>query len=262
MFSRIGTMSLAALLSAGCGERMQGPTRPAAIQIEQAIPRIQAGASEMLAAASPVGLRHFEAGRIDHLSRAQDLQAQGDLAGALVEARRAAADDQDDLSALEMVANLARAQGDREVEIDALVELSRRKSDAVKPLLRAARLMLEEGDARGALFEATLAIAREPEEAEGYQLRGRAELMQGELAEAALDFESAVILDPRHSYAFNNLGYALSVLNQPEPAALSYREALVFEPDQARPPPRVRSRHGRAVSPALAQCTAKNPPST
>ncbi|MGI5863977.1 MAG: tetratricopeptide repeat protein [Myxococcales bacterium] len=228
---RTAMVVLLAAWAAGCGERLV--VQRGAV-VEPPIPRAagwQAPATKPVR--SPLALEHDDPSPVDHLARVRVLEESGDLAGALAEARRAAYDRPDELAPAREVARLARLSGDRTRERLALVALAKHQPTDARPPLRLARLLLEEGDAGGTLLEATVALNRDPELAEAYHLRGRAELRLGMREEAIRDFESAVILEPRHAHAFNNLGYALLLCGDPEAAIAPLERAAELAPHLA-----------------------------
>ncbi len=147
---------------------------------------------------------------VDHLARARTLRLEGDLPGALTEARRAVHDAADDVdtagTALDAVIRLARLTGQKELAAEAYGELARLYPDGPEPLVQQARLLLDIGDTEGAFRAAEAALELDPEYPEVYQVLGRAHLATGQLDEAIIRFKQAVHLDPYHGYALNNLG--------------------------------------------------------
>jgi Flp pilus assembly protein TadD len=224
---------LAALCLAACDA---APPRPPQASLPEPTPRLAQGPGESptladvlpvrteelpetiedLHPAEPVdtlALAHEEHLQpVDHLARARVLHEEGDLSGALTEARRAvhdAADDREALDpALDTVIRLARRSGHKQLAADAYGELARLYPDGSEPLVQHARLLLELGDLPGAFHAAETALELDPEYPEVYQVLGRAHLAAGELDEAITRFKQAVHLDPYHGYALNNLGLA------------------------------------------------------
>jgi Flp pilus assembly protein TadD len=149
---------------------------------------------------------------VDHLARARALRQEGDLSGALTEARRAVHDAADDAAAseraLDVLIHLARLTGHKPLAAEAYRELALLFPDGPEPLVQRARLLLELGDTEGAFRDAEAALKLDPEYPEVYQVLGRAHLSAGQLHEAILRFRQAVHLDPYHGYALNNLGLA------------------------------------------------------
>jgi len=149
---------------------------------------------------------------VDHLARARTLRQEGDLPGALTEARRAVHDAADDVdtagTALDAVIRLARLTGQKQLAAEAYGELARLYPDGPEPLVQQARLLLDLGDTEGAFRAAEAALELDPEYPEVYQVLGRAHLATGQLDEAIVRFKQAVHLDPYHGYALNNLGLA------------------------------------------------------
>jgi len=171
---------------------------------------------------------------VDHLGRARALRAEGDLSGALTEARRAVHDAGEDLdareTALDHLIPLALQSGQKLLAVDAYTELAHLFPDGADPLVRKARLLLEVGDTEGALRAAEAALLLDPEYPEVYQVLGRGHLAAGELTEAIIRFKQAVHLDPYHGYALNNLGLALLLSGNNEPAAEALAQAAYLLP--------------------------------
>ncbi|HZI04606.1 MAG TPA: tetratricopeptide repeat protein [Archangium sp.] len=147
---------------------------------------------------------------VAHLDRAHALHEEGDLSGALTEARRAVHDAADDADAaeqaLDVLIQLARLSGQKQLAVEAYRELAILFPDGPEPLLQQARLLLELGDTEGAFRAAEAALELDLEYPEVYQVLGRIHLAAGQPAEAILRFKQAVHLDPYHGYALNNLG--------------------------------------------------------
>jgi Flp pilus assembly protein TadD len=174
---------------------------------------------------------------VDHLARARALHEEGDLSGALTEARRAVHDTADDLDAIDMaldtVIRLALLSGQKQLAADAYGELARLYPDGPEPLVQRARLLLELGDTAGAFHAAETALELDPEYPEVYQVLGRAHLTVGELDEAIIRFQQAVHLDPYHGYALNNLGLAWLRTGQDERAVEALAQAAYLLPHVA-----------------------------
>jgi tetratricopeptide (TPR) repeat protein len=171
---------------------------------------------------------------VDHLARARALREEGDLSGALTEARRAVHDAADDIEAaekaLDALIRLARLTGQTRLAADAYGELSRLYPDGPEPLVEQARLLLELGDTEGSLRSGEAAIELDPEYPETYQVLGRAHLSAGQLDEAIARFRQAVHLDPYHGYALNNLGLAYLHSGQGSQAAEVLAQAAYLLP--------------------------------
>ncbi len=166
----------------------------------------------------PLGLEHEDPREVDHLSRASLLRDQGDLPGALAEARRAVFHAPEDLEAIERVELLARLSGDRPLRIRALDRIAALRPDDATPLLQKSRVLLtlkEYGEAIRVGHEAALRDAQNPEV---YQAIGRGHLSLGQLAPAIAMFEKVVSIDPGHGHALNNLGFAYLRANRDEEA--------------------------------------------
>lgn len=158
--------------------------------------------------AERLALAHTHGRRVDHLARARSLQELGDVSGALTECRRALHDDPEDTDALALAARLAHPGGQPEVAVLAYAQLGRLLSEDAGVLVSQARLLVSLGRHAEAVRVGEEAVLRSPEEAEAYQVLGRAHLAAGELAAAILRFQQAVHLEPEHGHALNNLGFA------------------------------------------------------
>ena len=174
---------------------------------------------------------------VDHLARARTLHEEGDLSGALTEARRAFHDAADDLdaidAALDTVIRVARLSGQKQLAADAYGELARIYPDGPEPLVQHARLLLELGDLPGAFHSAEAALELDPEYPEVYQVLGRTHLAAEEFDEAIIRFQQAVHLDPYHGYALNNLGLACLRTGQDAQAAEALAQAAYLLPQVA-----------------------------
>jgi Flp pilus assembly protein TadD len=174
-----------------------------------------------------LALAHDDARRIDHLARALKLERGKDLAGALVEARRAHYD-RPGREALEATARVAGKLHDRATEGVALRELANLSPKDAGPLTRLARLHADSSDLAQAAQVAGEAAERDPTSVEAWHLKGLAELRRGALPQAIAAFETTVRLNPRHSWALNNLGYALLLSGNPEKAVVALERAQVL----------------------------------
>jgi tetratricopeptide (TPR) repeat protein len=194
--------------------------------------------AEDLSPAEPVdalSLPHEEhLAPVDHLGRARVLREEGDLAGALTEARRAVHDAGLDVdareTALDHLISLARRSGQKQLAADAYEELAHLFPDGPGPLVQKARILLELGQTESALSAAEAALLLDPEYPEVYQVLGRAHLAAGQLARAIVRFQQAVHLDPYHGYALNNLGFARLLAGQDEAAAEALAQAAYLLP--------------------------------
>ena len=169
-----------------------------------------------------LALAHDDARRIDHLARALKLERGKDLAGALVEARRAHYD-RPGREALEATARVAGKLHDRATEGVALRELANLSPKDAGPLTRLARLHADSSDLAQAAQVAGEAAERDPTSVEAWHLKGLAELRRGALPQAIAAFETTVRLNPRHSWALNNLGYALLLSGTEKASDLSFK---------------------------------------
>lgn len=225
---RILTACLAALLLGACSEKPSTPApRPVAPAPRAPITSVPDASTAVLATpdagaevaqVDPIALEHAHRNGVDHLARADRLREEGDIMGALAEARRAVADAPEDPDALQQVAKLAGLAQRHEVVADAWSRLAELQPDDAAPAIRHARALLQLKDYAAAALSALDAIARDPQNPEAYQAAGRAYLSSGELAAAITMFEKVIELDPDHGYALNNLGLAYLRTNRNEDA--------------------------------------------
>ncbi|MFB1481055.1 tetratricopeptide repeat protein [Corallococcus sp. RDP092CA] len=155
-----------------------------------------------------LALPHTHARRVDHVARAQGLRELGDLSGAMTELRRALHDDPGATDALAQLARTARLAGDTKLAIDAYARLGQAEPHEAGAQVQQARLLGSEGRFADAVHVGEEALLRDPEDAEVYQVLGRAHLGANELPSAILRFQQAVHLAPEHGHALNNLGFA------------------------------------------------------
>ncbi|MCP3057652.1 tetratricopeptide repeat protein [Myxococcus sp. K38C18041901] len=167
-----------------------------------------AGPAPRVAVEDGLALSHEHTRRVDHLGRARALRELGDVSGALTEVRRALHDEPSDTEALTMAARLARLQGQSELALVAYARMGSLMPEEASALIQQARLLVSLGRHAEAVRVGEEAVVRAPEDAEGYQVLGRAHLASGELSPAILRFQQAVHLEPEHGYALNNLGFA------------------------------------------------------
>jgi tetratricopeptide (TPR) repeat protein len=160
---------------------------------------------------------------VDHLARAEKLRDDGDTAGALVEARRALADDAEDMDALSLIARLARASGQVTIAAEAYERLGRLDPEDAVPLVQAARMRLSAGAVEAAEALSRSAVGRDEGNVEAWQALGRAQLSSGNLAGAIRSLEQAHTLEPAHGWVLNNLGFAYLRSNR-NPEALEVLE--------------------------------------
>jgi tetratricopeptide (TPR) repeat protein len=100
----------------------------------------------------------------------------------------------------------------------------------VNRLIRAADVLLEKGDAAGALAGYEEALKLDPRSAPALNNRGLANKRRGELDRAVADFTEALRLDPTLAAAFHNRGAALQAQGKLDRAIADYTEALRLDP--------------------------------
>jgi Flp pilus assembly protein TadD len=155
---------------------------------------------------------------VDHLGRAKQLSTEGDVKGALLEARRALFTTPSDAETLTLVARLSRRAGQPELAAEAWGRVAQQGSDDATPLIQQARAFMAMKDAAGAVMAGREASARDPGNAEAFHVTGLAQLSMGELGGAIASFEKTVELEPNHGWALNNLGFACLRANRNERA--------------------------------------------
>ncbi|MBL8956994.1 MAG: tetratricopeptide repeat protein [Myxococcaceae bacterium] len=157
--------------------------------------------------------------KVDHLERAEALKAEGDLAGAITEARRALYTDGDDEDALKFIARVAPRTGRHAMAAEALGRVAQLHPDDAVPLISQTRALIAAKDFKAAMRTGREAVVLDDQNVEGWHALGRAHLSAGDLQSAIVAFEKAVELDPKHGYALNNLGLAYLRANENRAAA-------------------------------------------
>jgi Flp pilus assembly protein TadD len=236
---KILAAAFAALSITACTE---APTPPPVIPSKVAVqmPRVvevrDAGApiavAPMKAPVDPLVVAH-DSKDIDHLGRAKSLSSEGDVKGGLLEARRALFSTPSDVETLTVVAKLARRAGQTEMSAEAWGRIATLTPDDATPLIQQARALLQLKDPAGAVIAGREAIARDPGNAEAFQVTGLGQLAMNELTGAISSFEKTVELAPNHGWAHNNLGFACLRANQNEQAAAALEKAAELLPTVA-----------------------------
>jgi len=232
MSNRLLAVPLAAALVAGC-QKSPPPSPPVAEVKVTAPAATPAPAPAVVQAPKPTGapvdtlaLPRSGPPGVDHLARAEKLRDDGDAAGALVEARRALADDGEDADALALIAHLARASGQVTIAAEAYERLGRVDPEDAVPLVQAARMRIAAGNAEAAEALARSAVGRDDGNVEAWQALGRAQLSSNNLAGAIHSLEQARTLEPSHGWVLNNLGFAyLRASRNPEALEVLERAA-------------------------------------
>lgn len=232
MKNRILAACLAALAFASCDEPTPTPRPRAVTRVETPRPKVEpvvqtsTDAGQFVAPVAvapapkppePLALPH-EQPLVDHLVRARTLKEDGDLKGALTEARRAVYSTPSDEETLAFTAKLATLNGRHGLAADAWAMLAEVRTEDPLPRVQEARSRLKAKDDVGAAVAAQDAVARDEGSIEGYQALGRAELSRGNLKLAITAFEKVVSLNPEHGYALNNLGLTYLRANENEKA--------------------------------------------
>ena len=232
MSKRLLAIPLAAALVAGC-QKSPPPSPP----VTEAKPPVAAAApapaTPNVVAPKPTGapvdtlaLPRSGPPGVDHVARAEKLRGDGDTAGALIEARRALADDGENVDALSLIAQLARASGQATIAAEAYERLGRVDPEDAVPMVQAARMRLVAGNVEAAEALARSAVGRDEGNVEAWQALGRAQLGSGNLAGAIHSLEQARTLEPSHGWVLNNLGFAyLRASRNPEALEVLERSA-------------------------------------
>lgn len=180
----------------------------------------------------PLVLAH-DSKDVDHLGRARKLSSEGDVKGALIEARRALFSTPGDVETLTVVAKLSRRAGQPELAAEAWGRVATIQDTDATPLIAQARALISLKDYPGAVIAGREAVARDPGNAEAFQVTGIAQLAMNELSGAIASFEKAVELEPNHGWAQNNLGFAALRANQNDKAVTALEKAAELLPHVA-----------------------------
>ncbi len=170
---------------------------------------------------------------VDHLGRANQLGSEGDVKGALLEARRALFTTPSDVETLNTVAKLARRAGHPELAAEAWGRVAAISPDDALPLIAQARALIQMKDYSGAVMAGREASTRDSGSVEAFQVTGIAQLAMNELSGAIASFEKAVELEPNHGWALNNLGFACLRANKNEQAVTALEHAAEVLPHVA-----------------------------
>lgn len=174
-----------------------------------------------------------ETPNVDHLGRAKQLTSEGDVKGALLEARRALFITPSDVETLTIVAKLSRRVGQSEMSAEAWGRVANLTPDDALPVIAQGRALMQLKDYGGAITAGREAAKRDSGSAEAFQLTGIAQLAMNDLSGAIASFEKAVELEPNHGWALNNLGFACLRANQNERAVTVLEHAAEVLPHVA-----------------------------
>lgn len=189
-------------------------------------------APKELAPVDALSIAHDSPG-LDHLGRARQLSSEGDVKGALLEARRALFTTPSDVETLSTVAKLSRRAGQPDLAAEAWGRVAALTRDDALPLIQQARALIQLKDYSGAVTAGREAITRDSGNVEAFQVTGIAQLAMNELGGAIASFEKAVELEPNHGWALNNLGFACLRANQNERAVTALEHAAEVLPNVA-----------------------------
>lgn len=174
-----------------------------------------------------------ETPNVDHLGRSKQLGSEGDVKGALLEARRALFVTPSDVETLTTVAKLSRRAGQPELAAEAWARVAKLSPDDALPVIAQARALIQMKDYAGAITAGREAASRDSGNVEAFQVTGLAQLALNELSGAIASFEKAVELEPNHGWALNNLGFACLRANQNERAVTALEHAADLLPHVA-----------------------------
>lgn len=172
-----------------------------------------------------------------HLAAASRSLTTRDLTKAEEEARLSMRFDERNVAAMLMMARVFRAQGRTDTARFAIDNaLALEPGNALLHLERANVLLMQQGEAKEALFAFERAARLRPSLAEAQEGYGLLLLDQGFSAEAQRAFEQLVRLDPKNPRSQLHLGNALRAVKQYGPAEAAYRKALELDKtlDEAR----------------------------
>jgi tetratricopeptide (TPR) repeat protein len=175
-----------------------------------------------------------EAPLADHVERAKELSTQGDVKGALAEARRAQFTTPDDDEVLSLIARLAGRSGQHVLAAEAWSRLAMLRPHDAAPLVQQARAHLKAKAPDRAITAAEHALQRDEALSASYQVLGLAQLEVGDLAGAIASLEAAVDIEPTHGWALNNLGLAYLRANENQKATKVLERAVSLLPDVAK----------------------------
>lgn len=242
---KILAAALAALSITACQEPTPPTTRPVIPSKVITITQPVARTVELRDAGAPISIAPVEVApvdslaiandspNVDHLGRAKQLASEGDVKGALLEARRALFITPSDVETLTTVAKLSRRAGQPELAAEAWGRVAALSPDDALPLIAQARALVQMKDYAGAVMTGREASTRDSGSVEAFQVTGIAQLAMNELAGAIASFEKAVELEPNHGWALNNLGFACLRANQNERAVIALEHAAEVLPHVA-----------------------------
>lgn len=190
-----------------------------------------AGSGDLVPEPTPLALEHEHPGTVNHLQRSRDLRDQGELEGALTEARRALFDSPDDEDALSQIARLGQLTHNLDFAARAMAQIGELHPQDATPMIAEARIELSMGEFDRAIASGNEAIRRDGQNAEGFAITGRAHLAGGDLQGAIDLLQQAVELAPNHGYALNNLGFALLRASRNEEAVEALTRAATLLPN-------------------------------
>ena len=239
MKKKILAACVAALSLAACEEQTKSPAveaRPVVSALPEALPeRAPVAMATVVVDASvvdPLCLAH-DTPAVDHLARARELTEEGEVKGALVEARRALYSTPSDEETLVTVARLAHRAREHHLAEEAWGRVAALHESDVMPLIQQARERLALKDYRGAIRAGREASARDEGNPEAYQVTGLGQLGLDELSKAISSFEKAVELAPNHGWALNNLGFSYLRANEDVRAVEALERAAALLPQVA-----------------------------
>jgi Tfp pilus assembly protein PilF len=179
-----------------------------------------------------IAFAHVDTEPIDHVVIAQELNAAGDKAAAMIELGKALYDDPEDYDAAFMLGKTARRSQKPELATQAFLLAAKIDPEVAAPWLQLARLALNGKDNDLAEERVRHALAVDPKLAEAHNLLGRAWLNRSHWHKAINSFEKAVTLSPDNRYYWNNLGYAYLLKKDFSQAVIALEAAVEEQEDE------------------------------
>jgi len=194
-----------------------------------------------------IAFEHIDTQPVDHVVIAQELNAAGDRAAAMVELGKALYDDPEDYDAAFMLGRTARRSQKPELATQAFLLAAKIDPEVAAPWIQLARLALDAKNNDLAEKRVKHALSVDPKLAEAHNLLGRAWLNRSHWHKAVGSFEKAVTLSPDNRFYWNNLGYAYLLKKDFSQAVIALEAAVdVQEGEVASIPAYMRNNLGLA----------------
>jgi Tfp pilus assembly protein PilF len=179
-----------------------------------------------------IAFEHVDTQPVDHVVIAQELNAAGDRAAAMIELGKALYDDPEDYDAAFMLGKTARRSQKPELATQAFLLAAKIDPEVAAPWLQLARLALGAKDNDRAEENVRHALTVDPKLAEAHSLLGRVWLNRSHWHKAVNCFEKAVTLSPDNRYYWNNLGYAYLLKKDFSQAVIALEAAVEEQEDE------------------------------